>query len=52
MWGFSMLERMRGVPRRNVNLPSGSRPEYHTLTDKGHTSSVYSIAVLERQVTT
>ena len=31
-----------------VNLPSGSRPEYHTLT--GHTSSVYSLVVAERQL--
>ena len=31
-----------------VNLPSGSRPEYHTLS--GHTSSVYSLVVSERQL--
>jgi len=31
-----------------VNLPSGSRPEYHTLT--GHTSSIYAILVTERQL--
>jgi len=31
-----------------VNLPSGSRPEYHTLT--GHTSSVYALVVCERQL--
>ena len=31
-----------------VNLPSGSRPEYHTLT--GHTSSVYAIVVTDRQL--
>mmetsp|Transcript_36663 Transcript_36663/g.97051 ORF Transcript_36663/g.97051 Transcript_36663/m.97051 type:complete len:237 (+) Transcript_36663:1821-2531(+) len=31
-----------------VNLPSGSRPEYHTLT--GHTSSVYALVVTERQL--
>ena len=31
-----------------VNLPSGSRPEYHTLT--GHTSSVYALVVSERQL--
>lgn len=31
-----------------VNLPSGSRPEYHTLT--GHTSSVYALVVHERQL--
>jgi len=31
-----------------INLPSGSRPEYHTLT--GHTSSVYSLVVSDRQL--
>ena len=31
-----------------VNLPSGSRPEYHTLT--GHTSSIYALLVTERQL--
>ena len=31
-----------------VNLPSGSRPEYHTLT--GHKSSIYSLVVTERQL--
>jgi len=31
-----------------VNLPSGSRPEYHTLS--GHTSSVYALVVTDRQV--
>merc|ERR1711967_126231 len=31
-----------------VNLPSGSRPEYHTLT--GHTSSVYAMVVTDRQL--
>lgn len=31
-----------------VNLPSGSRPEYHTLT--GHTSSVYALVVTDRQL--
>ena len=31
-----------------VNLPSGSRPEYHTLT--GHTSSVYALVVTDRML--
>jgi len=31
-----------------VNLPSGSRPEYHTLT--GHTSSLYALVVTDRQL--
>jgi len=31
-----------------VNLPSGSRPEYHTLS--GHTSSIYALVVSERQL--
>ena len=31
-----------------VNLPSGSRPEYHTLT--GHTSCIYCLLVTDRQL--
>merc|ERR1719291_1629480 len=31
-----------------VNLPSGSRPEYHTLT--GHASSIYALVVTDRQL--
>ena len=31
-----------------VNLPSGSRPEYHTL--QGHSSSIYALVVTERQL--
>ena len=31
-----------------VNLPSGSRPEYHTLS--GHASSIYALVVTERQL--
>ena len=31
-----------------VNLPSGSRPEYHTLT--GHASCIYCLLVTDRQL--
>ena len=31
-----------------INLPSGSRPEYHTLS--GHSSSIYALVVTERQL--
>ena len=31
-----------------VNLPSGSRPEYHTLT--GHTACIYCMLVTDRQL--